>query len=76
MTSAERSEALLNHAFYAVARPFDCLCALCLGNRNCGERRCKAKARIPIKSRAKRGYTAYCLKHAIAAARRFQESSP
>lgn len=63
--------ALLNHAFYAIVRPHDCLCALCLGQKKCGHKGCKKKPIVPIKSRAALGYTPYCKQHALEAARAF-----
>lgn len=59
---------LLNHAFYAMTRPHDCLCGMCMSSRQCGVRGCKSKAKLPIKSRARRGYTPMCMKHAKEAA--------
>ena len=61
---------LLNHAFYSVVRPRDCLCRMCMMKYKCGVRGCKVKAKLPIKSRAKKGYTPMCMKHAIEAAKK------
>lgn len=63
----------LNHAYYAVTRPYDCLCEMCITKRPCGRRGCKKKAKFPIKSRAKKGYTALCMKHALEAAEKLKK---
>jgi len=55
---------ILNHAFYST-QPGPCLCAMCLGDCRCGK-----PGIVPLKSRAKRGWTPYCEACAIQRAKR------
>lgn len=57
---------MLNHAFYAVTRPFDCLCKMCMANKPCAS--CGRASSTPIKSSAASGYSPYCDSCAIVAA--------
>lgn len=60
--------AALNHAFYAVVRPHDCLCTMCLGPcRDCGR-----PAIVPIKARTRKGYVPCCGKCAVVRARKIK----
>lgn len=59
---------LLNHAWYAVARPHDCLCGMCMRAKPCAT--CGKPSALPIKSRRRIGYTPYCMKHAVVAAKK------
>lgn len=58
----------LNHAWYAVTRPGDCLCAMCLGA--CGD--CCKPAIVPIRSRARKGYTPCCETCAVKRAKKMR----
>jgi hypothetical protein len=66
--------AFLDHAFYAVIRPYDCLCAMCMAAKPCAT--CGKPSVLPIKAKTKLGYRPYCVKCGIKAAKKVGGAKP